>query len=88
MLRSTAQGAIVGVARLSCAILAFVTPVLLDAGPVALYSILSAIVALGMFIGWLCFHRQQRNEFSSEGELVMENHSNTSALSVEAIQTK
>lgn len=88
MLRSTAQGAIVGIARLSCALLAFVTPVLLDAGPVALYIILSSTVALGMFIGWLCFHRQQRNEFSSEGELVMENHSNTSALSVEAIQTK
>ncbi|OAT30644.1 putative L-rhamnose permease [Buttiauxella brennerae ATCC 51605] len=88
MLRSTAQGAIVGVARLSCALLAFVTPVLLDAGPVALYSILSAIVALGMFIGWLCFHRQQRNEFSSEGEMVVEKHFSASVLPVEAIHTK
>lgn len=88
MLRSTAQGAIVGVARLSCALLAFVTPVLLDAGPVALYSILSAIVALGMFIGWLCFHRQQRNEFSSEGEMVVDKHFSASVLPVEAIHTK
>lgn len=88
MLRSTAQGAIVGVARLSCALLAFVTPVLLDAGPVALYSILSAIIALGMFIGWLCFHRQQRNEFSSEGEMVVEKHFSASVLPVEAIHTK
>lgn len=72
MLRSTAQGAIVGVARLSCALLAFVTPVLLDAGPVALYLILSSIVALGMFIGWLCFHRQRRNEFEQEGETISE----------------
>jgi inositol transporter-like SP family MFS transporter len=88
MLRSTAQGAVVGVARLSCALLAFVTPVLLDAGPVALYSILSAIVALGMFIGWLCFHRQQRNEFSSEGQIVMENHFSASVLPDEAVQVK
>ena len=72
MLRSTAQGAIVGIARLSCALLAFVTPVLLDAGPVALYLILSSIVALGMFIGWLCFHRQRRNEFEQEGETISE----------------
>ncbi|MCP2005791.1 UNVERIFIED_ORG: inositol transporter-like SP family MFS transporter [Buttiauxella agrestis ATCC 33320] len=88
MLRSTAQGAIVGVARLSCALLAFVTPVLLDAGPVALYTILTSIVALGMFIGWLCFHRQKRNEFSSEGEMITEKQITASTLPVEAIQTK
>lgn len=80
MLRSTAQGAIVGVARLSCALLAFITPVLLDAGPVALYTILSLIIALGMFIGWLCFHRQQRNEFSSESETITNIHSDASEL--------
>lgn len=70
MLRATAQGAIVGLARLTCAVLAFVTPVLLDAGPVVLYSLLSAVVASGMFIGWLCFHGKQRNEFSSEAEML------------------
>ncbi|HEY2453872.1 MAG TPA: MFS transporter [Scandinavium sp.] len=70
MLRATAQGAIVGLARLTCGVLAFVTPVLLDAGPVVLYTILSAIVASGMLIGWLCFHAKTRNEFSSEAELL------------------
>lgn len=70
MLRSTAQGAIVGVARLSCAILAFMTPLLLDAGPVALYSLLSFMVASGMFIGWLCFHKQKNNAFIQEAEVI------------------
>lgn len=72
MLRATAQGAIVGLARLTCGILAFVTPVLLDAGPVILYTLLSAIVAFGMLIGWLCFHGKSRNEFLSESQTVEE----------------
>ena len=88
MLRSTAQGAIVGVARFSCALLAFVTPRLLEAGPVVLYIILSSIVALGMLIGWVCFHRQQRNEFSSEGEMVTEKHITAVTFPAEVIQTK
>ena len=68
MLRSTAQGIIVAISRLSCGLLAFVTPLLLDAGPIALYSILSTVVALGLLIGWLCFHGKPRNEFKSEAE--------------------
>lgn len=73
MLRSTAQGVIVAVARLSCGLLAFVTPLLLDGGPVVLYSILASIIALGMLIGWICFHKQRRNEFSSESEIITQN---------------
>jgi len=69
MLRSTAQGLIVAIARLLCGILAFVTPVLLDAGPAALYTILAVIVAIGLVTGWLCFHGKQRNEFKSESEV-------------------
>jgi MFS transporter, SP family, inositol transporter len=72
MLRATAQGAIVGLARLTCGILAFVTPVLLTAGPAVMYTFLSALVASGMFIGWLCFHGRQRNEFISEGEIFID----------------
>lgn len=70
MLRATAQGAIVGLARLTCGVLAFITPLLLDAGPVVLYTLLSAIVASGMIIGWLCFHGKGRNEFSSEADII------------------
>ncbi len=70
MLRATAQGVIVGVARLTCGLLAFVTPVLLTAGPVVLYCLLTAIVVAGMVIGWLCFHGKQRNEFNDEGKIV------------------
>lgn len=70
MLRATAQGVIVGVARLTCGLLAFVTPGILSAGPVVLYCLLTAIVVLGMVIGWLCFHGKQRNEFNAETEIV------------------
>lgn len=70
MLRATAQGVIVGVARLTCGLLAFVTPGILSAGPVVLYCLLTAIVVLGMVIGWLCFHGKQRNEFNAEMEIV------------------
>lgn len=70
MLRSTAQGVIVAVARLSCGLLAFVTPVLLDAGPMVLYATLSSIVGVGVFIGWLCFRGKQRNEFNDEAEML------------------
>lgn len=70
MLRATAQGVIVGVARLTCGLLAFVTPVLLSAGPIVLYCLLTAVVVAGMVIGWLCFHGRQRNEFNAETEMV------------------
>ncbi|WET42364.1 MFS transporter [Citrobacter enshiensis] len=70
MLRATAQGVIVGVARLTCGLLALVTPVLLSAGPMVLYCLLTTIVVVGMVIGWLCFHGKQRNEFNDEAEIV------------------
>ena len=70
MLRATAQGVIVGVARLTCGLLAFVTPVLLSAGPIVLYCLLTAVVVAGMVIGWLCFPGRQRNEFNAETEMV------------------
>ncbi|XHA15455.1 MFS transporter [Citrobacter farmeri] len=82
MLRATAQGAIVGLARLTCGVLAFVTPVLLDAGPIVLYTILSAVVASGMLIGWFCFHGKSRNEFLSESETIQEATSQTMPVPV------
>lgn len=66
MIRSTAQGMIVAISRLACAILAFVTPILLNAGPETMYSVISAIIAIGLFVGWFCFHRNDRNEFANE----------------------
>ncbi|MBU9808799.1 MFS transporter [Rahnella sp. SL6] len=70
MLRSTAQGIIVAISRLLCGVLAFITPLLLDAGPLVLYTLLSATVASGLLIGWICFHGKQRNEFNSEAGTV------------------
>lgn len=70
MLRSTAQGLIVAIARLTCGLLAFVTPVLLDAGPVVFYLLLVTIVSIGLVAGWLCFRGKQRNEFNAESEVL------------------
>lgn len=70
MLRSTAQGIIVAVARLSCGVLAFITPVLLDAGPMVLYAMLTSTVGVGLFLAWLCFRGKQRNEFDAEANMV------------------
>ncbi len=72
MLRATAQGVIVGVARLTCGLLAFVTPGLLNAGPTVLYCLLTGIVVVGMVTGWVCFRGAQRNEFNAETALVAE----------------
>lgn len=71
MLRSTAQGIIVAISRLLCGVLAFITPLLLEAGPQVLYTLLSATVASGLLIGWICFHSKQRNEFNSEAEVLI-----------------
>ncbi|UNK60364.1 MFS transporter [Buttiauxella ferragutiae] len=74
MLRSTAQGIIVAVSRLTCGLLAFVTPLLLEMGTTFLYTVLSCMAGVGMVIGWLCFHGNQRNEFNSEADIIQNHH--------------
>lgn len=71
MVRSTAQGTILAVARFAAAILASVTPMLINNGPQGLFAGLGAFVSVGVIIAWAVFHNAPRNQF--------ENASTTSA---------
>ncbi|WP_328471373.1 MFS transporter [Actinoplanes sp. NBC_00393] len=68
MLRSSAQGTIVAFARITAALLALVTPALLDAGARAFYLVLALLVAVGLLIGWREFHGHTHDEFTREAE--------------------
>ncbi|MFC6357166.1 MFS transporter [Luethyella okanaganae] len=70
MLRATAQGTVYAVSRFATAGLNIVTPTLVLLNPSALYIGVSLLAATGFFIGWLSFHRNTRNEFDHESELV------------------
>jgi inositol transporter-like SP family MFS transporter len=67
MLRSTAQGGIIAVARVLAAVLAVLTPALVEFSPRLTYAGLVALVAIGLGIAWLTFRKRVRNEFDVEG---------------------
>jgi inositol transporter-like SP family MFS transporter len=66
LLRSTAQGTILAVARVSAALLASVTPALLHSNLRGVYLGLAVLAGLGYTIGGLVFRRSTRNEFTDE----------------------
>lgn len=51
----------------AAAILALITPLLLSA-PLVMYGILAVLVAVGVLVGWLAFHRAVFNAFTIEGK--------------------
>lgn len=63
-IRATAQGTILAVARFSAALLASITPMLINNGPQALFAGLGAVVTIGVLIGWFVFRDAPRNQFS------------------------
>ncbi|GAA5086345.1 inositol transporter-like SP family MFS transporter [Thermocatellispora tengchongensis] len=65
LLRASAQGAIIAVARVAASALAVVTPALLTS-PRLMYALLTALVAAGLLAGWLAFHKSQVNVFRIE----------------------
>lgn len=68
LLRSTAQGLIISVARLGAALLAAVTPLLLAMGPTAFYYSLAAIEFLGIATAWVVFRRRRDGrQLSADG---------------------
>ncbi|MFE4834850.1 MFS transporter [Arthrobacter sp. NPDC056691] len=70
LLRTTAQGIIIAVARFSAAVLASVTPLILQAGVSTLYWFLTAVTAAGVITAWVVFRKRDRhNEFDVEDEL-------------------
>ncbi|MFB7252486.1 MFS transporter [Microbacterium sp. NPDC056234] len=67
LLRTTAQGAIISVARLFAAALATVTPLLVAWSPNMFYLFLAIIIAVGCGIAWLVFRtRDSHDEFDTE----------------------
>ncbi|MDO5618518.1 MFS transporter [Kocuria sp.] len=65
LLRSSAQGTIIAVARVVAAGAALVTPTLANT-PAVLYGVLSAVVAIGLVVGWLAFRNSRFNAFDVE----------------------
>jgi len=67
LLRTTAQGAIIAVARLLAAILAGVTPSIAALGPSLLYALLAFFATIGLVTAWAVFRtRDRHNEFDTE----------------------
>ena len=69
LLRSTAQGTIIAVARVVAALLAFVTPALVAVSPQGLYAVLSVVVLIGLLVAWFTFRRHLGNQFQEETQL-------------------
>lgn len=69
LLRTTAQGSIVAVARFLAAALATVTPLAINAGPRVLYAGLAVVCAIGLAFAYWGFKDQTRNEFDVETQL-------------------
>lgn len=57
LLRASAQGSVIAVARVAAAALAAVTPQIIGAGAEALYALLSAFCAVGLGAAWVVFRR-------------------------------
>lgn len=70
LLRTTAQGAIIAVARVAAAGLAAVTPVMLDTRPETLYILLAGISLIGLAAAWFGFHDNVVNEFDIEDRII------------------
>lgn len=70
LLRTTAQGTIIAVARFAAAGLAGVTPLLLALGPSAFYGILAALSFVGLLWAWIVFRtRDRHSEFDVEADI-------------------
>ncbi|WP_420180884.1 MFS transporter [Paenarthrobacter sp. TA1.8] len=69
LLRTTAQGTIIAVARLFAALLATVTPLLVALSPNLFYLFLAIVIAAGCGIAWKVFRtRDRHDEFDTEAQ--------------------
>lgn len=73
LLRTTAQGTIIAVARLFAAALATVTPLLVAFSPSMFYLFLAIVIAIGCGIAWKVFlTRDRHDEFDTETQKDLE----------------
>lgn len=69
LLRSSAQGAIIAIARVAAGVLAVFTPALLSMPQLTFY-LIATVVAIGCLIGWLGFHGRRASTFDTDAEVV------------------
>jgi len=70
LIRTTAQGAIIAVARVAAALLAGLTPLILELGTTPLYVLLTIFSVVGLGTAWWVFRtRDRHDEFDTESEL-------------------
>jgi len=72
MLRSSAQGSIIAIARGSSAVLAIGTPALLVSHGRAFYAVLGLVTAIGLAVAWSVFSRRVGTEFDREAAIESE----------------
>jgi inositol transporter-like SP family MFS transporter len=72
MLRSSAQGSIIAIARASSAVLAIGTPALLVSHGRAFYGVLALVTAIGLAVAWAVFSRRVGTEFDREAVIESE----------------
>jgi inositol transporter-like SP family MFS transporter len=69
LVRTTAQGAIISVARVMAALLAGLTPLILEVGTAPLYILLTVFNIVGLGCAWIVFRKRDRHdEFQTERE--------------------
>jgi MFS transporter, SP family, inositol transporter len=69
LLRTTAQGAIITIARIMAAILALYTTDMMDSNPRTLFYLLAVISFAGLMVAWFAFRDGGVNEFDIEGQI-------------------
>ncbi len=72
LLRTTAQGAIIAIARFLAAGLALVTPRIMDSSPRTLFFILSGLTFIGVAAAWFGFRKGTTNAFEVEDQAEQE----------------
>ncbi len=69
LIRTTAQGAIITMARIPAALLALFTPQMMDFAPRTLYFLLAGVSFVGLAVAWIGFHKDAVNEFDVEEQV-------------------
>lgn len=68
LLRTSAQGGVIAVARLAAALMAAITPALISVGVEVLYGVVSTLCAIGLGTAWLVFRKRiGRSSFREPG---------------------
>ncbi|WP_241155554.1 MFS transporter [Brachybacterium sp. EE-P12] len=73
LLRSTVQGYVIAIARVIAAAVALVTPTLMHTPGLA-YTLIAAVVAIGLACGWAGFHRPRFDAFAVESSDDADSH--------------